>query len=98
MELNRRELMKRAFRTGLVLFGGAALSKWYAASSAGGGRKTEGRRRMAMAVDHPRLPGGRSCRDCITACHRGHNVPAIPDKKRAITWIWKETLRSRLPR
>lgn len=32
----------------------------------------------------------RQCADCIAACHKVHNVPDIPDRKREIKWIWTD--------
>jgi [DsrC]-trisulfide reductase subunit O len=48
------------------------------------------RRRLAMAIDVRRCLGVGHCRACIDACHRAHNVPAIPDPAHEVKWIWKE--------
>jgi len=30
------------------------------------------------------------CRDCVLACNRVHNIPALPDPKHEVKWIWQE--------
>jgi len=45
-------------------------------------------RRWAMAVAAGKCPPG--CRDCITACHLEHNVPAIGNRKDDVHWIGLE--------
>ncbi len=48
------------------------------------------RRRLAMAIDVRRCLDIADCCACIDACHRAHNVPAIPDRAHEVKWIWKE--------
>ena len=45
--------------------------------------------RWAMVVDPERCREAGSCTDCISACHRRHNVPAVPDARHEVKWIWK---------
>jgi molybdopterin-containing oxidoreductase family iron-sulfur binding subunit len=47
-------------------------------------------KRWAMIVDLPRCLQKEGCRACIDACHRAHNVPALPDPRREVKWLWKE--------
>ena len=49
-----------------------------------------GRRRLAMAIDVRRCLDAHGCRACIDACHLAHNVPAIPERRHEVKWIWKE--------
>ena len=49
-----------------------------------------GRRRWAMVIDPRKCLEHDGCTDCITACHRAHNVPAIPDRAHEVKWVWKE--------
>jgi Fe-S-cluster-containing dehydrogenase component len=46
--------------------------------------------RWAMAIDLGKCMRDEGCTLCSSACHRVHNVPAIPDPKHAVKWIWKE--------
>jgi len=48
------------------------------------------RRRLGMAIDVQKCVADNGCRACIDACHRAHNVPAIPDVRHEVKWIWKE--------
>jgi molybdopterin-containing oxidoreductase family iron-sulfur binding subunit len=49
-----------------------------------------GRRRLAMAIDLRRCLDVKGCRACIDACHRAHNVPAVPEGRHEVKWVWKE--------
>ena len=46
--------------------------------------------RWGMAIDIRTCLKEEGCRLCIDACHRGHNVPPVPDPRRAVKWIWRE--------
>jgi len=50
----------------------------------------EGERRWAMVVDPSRCRWDDGCNGCIKACHAAHNVPAVPDPKHEVKWVWKE--------
>ncbi len=41
-----------------------------------------------MVIDPKKCPA--SCQDCVTACHRTHNVPDFRNPKDEIKWIWKD--------
>ena len=71
MELNRRELIRRAFRTGLALFGGAAAFEVVRGDLLAAGAQKTARPRRAMAVDIARCLAAGNCSECITACHHG---------------------------
>lgn len=43
----------------------------------------------------PRYQEG--CRDCLLACQREHNIPAIADKEEEIKWIWTEPYANAFP-
>ncbi|MEW5992975.1 MAG: sulfate reduction electron transfer complex DsrMKJOP subunit DsrO [Candidatus Zixiibacteriota bacterium] len=47
-------------------------------------------RRWAMIVDLRKCRQQDGCTDCISACHRVHNVPDFGNPKDEIKWIWKE--------
>jgi molybdopterin-containing oxidoreductase family iron-sulfur binding subunit len=53
--------------------------------------------RWGMAIDMRQCLRDRGCTRCIDACHREHNVPAIPDRKREVKWIWKERFGKLIP-
>jgi Fe-S-cluster-containing dehydrogenase component len=46
--------------------------------------------RWAMVIDQQKCLSKKGCTACIQACDKGHNIPAIPDPKHEIKWIWKE--------
>jgi molybdopterin-containing oxidoreductase family iron-sulfur binding subunit len=50
----------------------------------------QGRKRWAMVIDQKKCLTHGGCRECIDACHRAHNVPAMADPKHEVKWIWKE--------
>jgi [DsrC]-trisulfide reductase subunit O len=62
---------------------------------AGGARRAQGdsRKRWAMAIDDGKCMREAGCSACVQACHRAHNVPAIPDKRHEVKWVWKERWR-----
>ena len=48
-------------------------------------------KRWAMVIDVQKcLTRGPGCDACAKACHRAHNVPAMPDPRHEVKWIWKE--------
>ncbi|MFH1373625.1 MAG: sulfate reduction electron transfer complex DsrMKJOP subunit DsrO [bacterium] len=49
--------------------------------------------RWAMVVDMKKCRQQEGCRDCITACHREHNVPHFDNPKDEIKWIWKSSFK-----
>jgi Fe-S-cluster-containing dehydrogenase component len=97
MELTRHEFLKKAWRTGLIIFGGASFELVSGASLAAGEQPAAAGKRLAMSIDVRACMKAGQCVKCIDACHRGHNVPAIPDVKHAITWIWRDDLERAMP-
>jgi len=53
-------------------------------------------KRWAMVIDLRKM-NEEIAKKCIEACHRFHNVPHIPDKKREIKWIWTEPFEHAFP-
>lgn len=53
-----------------------------------------GQKRWALAIDVKKCWAAqeKGCRDCVLACHQGHNVPQLPDAKEEVKWIWLEPL------
>jgi len=51
---------------------------------------TSGPTRWAMVVDPQRCLRAEGCTRCMTACHTAHNVPAIPEPRQQVKWIWRE--------
>ncbi len=92
MGLNRKEFLKRAWDTGLLLFGSSSLFEVIAAEDLLGKFRPDasGQIQWSMLVDIPKCLKAANCTECIVACHNTHNVPRIADKKREIKWIWKE--------
>jgi Fe-S-cluster-containing dehydrogenase component len=69
---------------------GSAVTATAAGAAFGCGAATPARSRLAMAIDLRRCLELEGCRACIDACHRAHNVPAIPDRQHEVKWVWKE--------
>ncbi len=97
MEMTRNEFLKKAWRTGLVLFGGAAFDVIAGGSALDAASARKKRTRFAMCIDVRACMKAGDCRACIDACHAGHNVPSMPDARRAITWIWRERFERAMP-
>jgi len=53
--------------------------------------------RWAMVVDPRKCQKAKGCTDCIDACHRTHNVPAMEDSRHEVKWIWKESFQGAFP-
>jgi len=51
----------------------------------------------AMVVDSGKCLNKDGCRDCMSACHKAHNVPVIKDALREVKWIWKEPFENAFP-
>jgi molybdopterin-containing oxidoreductase family iron-sulfur binding subunit len=54
-------------------------------------------RRWAMVIDLPKCLQEEDCVKCIEACHRAHNVPAIPEPSHQVKWIRKAFFESVFP-
>lgn len=52
-------------------------------------------KRWAMVVNVKKCRD--NCTDCITACHRTHNVPQFNNPKDEVKWIWKEPFEKAFP-
>jgi molybdopterin-containing oxidoreductase family iron-sulfur binding subunit len=81
--------MRPTRRVFLRMAGGAAVAA-AAGAACGCASGGTGRRRFAMAIDVRRCLAIPGCRACIDACHRTHNVPAIPEPRHEVKWVWKE--------
>ncbi len=53
--------------------------------------------RWALVIDVWKLGTESDYQRIIRACHRYHNVPAIPDPKHEVKWIWTEEYRHAFP-
>lgn len=96
MACTRRKFLKAAGLTTLgivssplhVLAQGDTLTRPFSASLPQESPLTAGR--WAMAIDLRKCLRREGCRECVTACHRSHNVPEFDNPKDEIKWIWKE--------
>jgi len=90
MGMDRRKFLKVSGLASLSGFG---------VSSSAQAKDTDSKqtKRWALIVDMNKCREAKDCTDCITACHKVHNVPEIKDKKREIKWIWKETFGHAFP-
>jgi molybdopterin-containing oxidoreductase family iron-sulfur binding subunit len=53
--------------------------------------------RWGMAIDVQKCRKDEGCRLCMDACHSAHNVPSMPDPRRAVKWIWRERFAKLFP-
>jgi Fe-S-cluster-containing dehydrogenase component len=60
------------------------------------GTKAKGTR-WALVIDVWKLGTEAEYQRIIRACHRGHNVPSIPEATHAVKWIWTEKYRDTFP-
>ena len=54
-------------------------------------------KRWALVIDAEKCIRKEGCTKCIEACHREHNVPAFPDRRHEVKWIWKEPFQRAFP-
>jgi molybdopterin-containing oxidoreductase family iron-sulfur binding subunit len=47
-------------------------------------------KRWAMVIDERKCLTRQGCDVCIKACNKAHNVPAMPNPRHEIKWVWKE--------
>jgi Fe-S-cluster-containing dehydrogenase component len=59
------------------------------ALEAGSTRLAAGKR-WAMVIDERKCLTREGCKVCTEACHKGHAVPAMPNPRHEIKWLWKE--------
>ncbi|MFH2007366.1 MAG: sulfate reduction electron transfer complex DsrMKJOP subunit DsrO [bacterium] len=92
MDSGKRNFLKIA---GLTAVGGYVGVRAVGAIAAG---PQKAKQTLALVIDTRKCKG--DCPDCITACHREHNVPERhnpnfkppgPSAKQAIKWIWVDT-------
>jgi len=105
MAPTRREFLKAAgfSAAGLALpfLPSLALAKARTPAAAGSSPAAQGAlpalkaKRWAMAIEPGKCPTG--CTECITACHREHNVPDFKNPKDDIRWISLERLGNVFP-
>jgi molybdopterin-containing oxidoreductase family iron-sulfur binding subunit len=48
--------------------------------------------RWGLVVDTAKCAKDSGCTKCIAACHQAHNVPAIPDRRHEVRWLWKDSV------
>ena len=84
--MTRREFLRALALAGFAVVTPADILK--AAAKAPGAR-------WAMTIDLSACSDG--CDDCISACHRIHNVPDIPNPARRIRWIWTSSFHDLFP-
>jgi Fe-S-cluster-containing dehydrogenase component len=88
MKESRRSFLKRAGRLGLgVGCGFPLLSALSCTARREAARGAAPARQWGLVIDIQKCLREDVRRACIAACHHAHNVPAIPDPKRAIEWI-----------
>ena len=90
MGLNRKEFLKAAACT----IGFTPLAAMIASARPAPDPRALKGTSWAMVVDTRKCTG---CNACVTACHKGHNVPDIGNPKQEVKWIWPETYEGAFP-
>ncbi len=96
MRLSRRELLAKALRSGFAVLGAGALYKIVSGARIVLAASQDKKTKWAMLVDMDACARKEGCVDCMNACHRAHNVPAINNPRHEIKWIWKENFKDAL--
>jgi molybdopterin-containing oxidoreductase family iron-sulfur binding subunit len=99
MKISRKKFLEFS---GLALVAVVAKRAIGAFMGAGGGQAAIQRMptvatRWAMVVDSGRCLKKEGCTECISACHKAHNVPVINDSLHEVKWIWKEPFENAFP-
>lgn len=90
MQINRKEFLKKAGIAGASLIAGGVLYSLFKGDDIiTAVVESSAQTKWAMLIDVKKCAGKPDCSACMTACHKGHNVPAIDDIRREIKWIWK---------
>lgn len=95
MTSNRREFLKIAGASALTLMTPAILCPAWAKENVITPSRALTAQRWGMAVDPSQCRP--DCTDCITACHRVHNVPEFGNAKDAVKWIWRAPFAAAFP-
>jgi molybdopterin-containing oxidoreductase family iron-sulfur binding subunit len=90
MAMDRRKFLKISGIAALGLTGGRSLKLLAREAPERVGAAPLLGRRWAMVIDLKTCRKEKGCQDCVTACHRAHNVPEFDNPKDEIKWIWKE--------
>jgi molybdopterin-containing oxidoreductase family iron-sulfur binding subunit len=53
--------------------------------------------RWGMAIDVDKCLKQDNCTKCTAACRQAHNIPALPDPRHDVRWVWKEQFNRVLP-
>ncbi len=91
MNEGRRNFLKTA------TFGALGVAVSHALPAAAEGASVTGGRRWAMLIDTRKCLDQKGCTRCAEACHVAHNVPALPNPRHEVKWIWKEKFREAFP-
>lgn len=88
MKINRRKFLTLA---GAAATFGIAGKPTYNILAGEHEKPKTGVKRYAMIINLRKLMENPQVMDnCISACHKAHNVPDIDNPKKEIKWIWKE--------
>jgi molybdopterin-containing oxidoreductase family iron-sulfur binding subunit len=101
MSIERRTFVKLGGLAALGLVGADAVASGPRPATSGADaappRPATAARRWAIVVDTSVCLRGEGCTGCTDACHRAHNVPAFPNAKDEVKWLWKEPFVEALP-
>lgn len=88
LAMKRRSFLKL---TGITVAGAGPLASAFARTlKAEPAPNATAAKRLAMVVDTRKCMKKEGCQACTQACHSVHNVPAMPEPRHAVKWIWKE--------
>ena len=85
--MRRRSFLKIA---GLGLAGATGLPVVRSLARTESGPAALKGRRWAMVIDERKCLTQKDCQACIRACNKAHNIPAIPNPRHEVKWVWKE--------
>ncbi len=101
MDESRRDFLKKAGYSLLVLSGGFPLLRAVASatgtSDTSHAAVTANSKQWGMVIDIRKCLNEQVRKACIEACNREHNVPEISDPEEEVKWIWSEPYENAFP-
>ncbi len=92
MKITRKEFLRIAGLAAAGATTGTAVSQLsHSETSPSSGK------RWGMVIDFQKCRQGEGCDDCLAACRDVHNIPDVPDPRRAVKWVWKERFETVFP-
>lgn len=90
MKLTRKDFLRVLAGSAVAAGAGTLVHAVGSASDRGAAEAKDGKKRWGMAIDLQKCREEKGCDLCSRACHRGHNVPRLPDPAHEVKWLWNE--------